>query len=1111
MNDTNIKLFLGDPITDPSERRLISRLQRDLERFGVHATVYANFFPAARKPRQVDLLVRIPTRTAHVEVKGLNAEYPVRGRANGPWVQLLPDGTERPLGTNCGRQALDGTYAIGDAMRSIARTGAVTGPEDEFKRHIDSIVGMWETIPDGSDIEAPPHVTVLGYSDLLERLLTPGPVVPWTDHEWDAFARHLNVFQPERDSPAERRRRNSLDIITDYRLRARSSFTGGLDSLIDLPTIDRVSSEVSADDIDRRVAAGGVVAIVGPSGYGKSFVAQHLAARHCDSGRLVMWIRAGEYEQGRFKDLVARAMAPFSAHRWSTLVGTAPEAGVGITIMLDGLNECPQTLRAELLQQLNAFTLRHPAGILVTSTTLDGLSDTLGGTVLRAVEPNEKARLAILAAHGAKRPARISDQFRSPYELAIAAECESELDPNASVTELHAAYIRRFAPTEQLRTGLRALAAHLHAKLRTSLPLLGANAILSSMTTALSASQVDAVLDCPLLAIDRHRVRFRHDLIGQFLAAEDLVRSASSGHDLGRLLGSPANAVLAETALGIDTDAYRVCGALKELADPRLISPALIDAYGPEVAQMVVEDIRDLLKTGTASTTADKVRFQGVGIWDGRWVTDRPWTKTEQALLTSAGHGLTKGLFVEEVCELIDQTDDLCLHQARWLKAHGTESPVSTVLAATLNQASPKDGHGLAACYVATAFERASMMTTFGSDRRRHGLASRFAAAQRDHSWGRLYLAVLSVDSRDRLDQALFASLLRRAWDAGGYHLQLQAIHAAEYFGGSEEPHRTDILQTVKSLKSNNWALQSCFVEVLARFGEIDSGTTPEDLRIGIRRVISHPDDIEYCRTANSIVSNQFEDEDIVGPYCAAIEGLTPHEKLRLLTMAARGSDPAISMCLDWTLDQLWDLIPSGDGNLDAAAKAVFGMFIDGPPADAVMPTEAVNACLAAIRGWAKFEPALPPEVVDLTSEQRNWRLVACLLLGYERDDVVEDPEDTWRALLLEPGETILTLASLEGAAMRSPWEPQRHVLGRLVEEYTEPLRQLFEWALEHPAEVPTYPVRRRGGADNFVIRILGSVGDEATVERLRVHRLDPHAGGAAVDAIRRIHQRVGQ
>lgn len=291
MNDTRIRLFIGDAIADPSEQNLISQLQRDLVRLGVPATLYANFFPAARESPQVDLLIRTATRTAHVEVKGLNRDYPVRGRANGPWVQLLPDGTERSL-VNAGPQALTGTYAISDAMRSLARKGSVTAPEDEFKRHIDSIVGMWQTIPDGSDIDAPPHVTVLSYPDLLQRLITPGPVMPWTDDEWDAFVSATSTsFQPDNESAAERRRRDSIQVIADYRLRARTGLADGLGAYIDLGTTDLDGATVTAHDIDRRVHDGGVVAVVGPSGCGKSFLAQHplsgtatTAAWSCGSG-----------------------------------------------------------------------------------------------------------------------------------------------------------------------------------------------------------------------------------------------------------------------------------------------------------------------------------------------------------------------------------------------------------------------------------------------------------------------------------------------------------------------------------------------------------------------------------------------------------------------------------------------------------------------------------------------------------------------------------------------------------------------------------------------------------------------------------------------------------
>jgi hypothetical protein len=1111
MNKSNVKLFLGDDIEVPSERSLVLRLQRDLERLGVRATLYANFFPVARKPRQVDLLVRTATRTAHVEIKGLNAEYPVRGRANGPWLQLLPDGTERPLATNAGRQALDGTYAIGDAMSSLARTGAVTAPSRPFKHHIDSIVTIWQTIPAKSDIEAPPHVTVLGYGDLLRRLLTPGPIVAWTDDEWDSFARHLNLFQPETESSADRGRRSTLELLTDYRLRARATFADALNALVDLGAITDDGAVLTTDDIDRRVAEGHAVALVGPSGIGKSFTAQHLAVRHCDQGRLVVWIRAGEYEQGRFSNLLARSMAPFSAYRWSDLTTAAPAVGVGVTLIVDGLNECPENLRAELLQQLQAFTLRHPAGVLVTSTTGDGLNETLPANVIWTVEPDDTARLAILVVHGAKQPARISEQFRSPYDLSIAAACESELHENASVIELHAAYIRRFAPTEQVRGGLRALATRLHAKLRSSLPLLEVNAVLNSSAMHLTPGQVDDVLSSPLLFIDHHRVRFRHDLVGQFLAAEDLVRSASSGGELARLLESPANAVLIESALAIDPNAQRVWDALRVLADPHLIFGALNDAYGAEVARMAAEAIQDVLRTAINTTIAEGATFEPAERWHGRWVTARRWTTSERALLASAGHGLAKGLFVDEICHLLDRTDQLCLYQIRRLKSDGDRSPISNVVAATFTQSASHDDHGLAVSHVATALELFSLTARSHSSRRGHGLARRILAGAGDHSWGRLYLAVLLVDSSDPVDQTVFASLLRRAWIAGGYHLQLEALRSAEYFSRTDEPYRTEILDIVKSFQSNHWALQSSILEVLARFGEIVSGIAPEDLRADIREVISHPNDIEYCRAADAIVSNQFENEDIVGPYCEAIEGLTTHERARLFAMAARGADPAISSSLDYTLNELADLIPTGDSSLDAAAKAAFATFVNGPVGDSIAPTEAIKTSLAAIRGWAKFDRTLPPEPLDVTNDHRMWRLLADLVLRYERDDVAGDPEETWRSLLLQPGDTVVALASLEGVVNAAPWERRWHVLGRLIEDYPTQLRQVFEWALQHPAEVPTHPPWFMKRANDFVIRTLGAVGDEATAELLHIYTLDPDAGPEAVDAIRRIHQRLEQ
>ena len=332
--------------------------------------------------------------------------------------------------------------------------------------------------------------------------------MPWSNDDWDVFARFNSLYQPHDLSDSEQRRRGNLAMIDDYRLHAQQALSDRLGTRVELGAEDSGGGYLTANGIDRLVAVGGSVAIVGPSGCGKSYLAKHLAVSHCDAGRLVVWAEASDYKKGEFPNWLARSMGPFSAELWRSLIGAAEEAGAAITVVVDGLNECPGAERAELLLRLRAFVLRHPAGMLVTSTEEEGLMGTLGAKVVRPCEPDEKARYAILDAHGARNPGRISSQFHTPHNLAIAAECENELDENASVAELHDAFIRWHVPTEPLRAGLRVLASRLHAKLRTSMSQLEAATALASEGPMPDAQLIDDVLGSSLLKIDRHRVRF---------------------------------------------------------------------------------------------------------------------------------------------------------------------------------------------------------------------------------------------------------------------------------------------------------------------------------------------------------------------------------------------------------------------------------------------------------------------------------------------------------------------------------------------------------------------------------------------------------------------------
>lgn len=120
-------------------------------------------------------------------------------------------------------------------------------------------------------------------------------------------------------------------------------------------------------------------------------------------------------------------MAPFSKEPWDQLARSAKALGVQFTVLVDGLNECPADLLGELMQQLRALLLRYPADVLVTTKESQGVAGLSEAVTLVPTVPNALTRGKILALYEIKRPDRISVQFRTPYELSIAAKCESEL------------------------------------------------------------------------------------------------------------------------------------------------------------------------------------------------------------------------------------------------------------------------------------------------------------------------------------------------------------------------------------------------------------------------------------------------------------------------------------------------------------------------------------------------------------------------------------------------------------------------------------------------------------------------------------------------------------
>jgi hypothetical protein len=743
-----------------------------------------------------------------------------------------------------------------------------------------------------------------------------------------------------------------------------------------------------------------MVTVTGPSGGGKSHAARHAALALAGQGRLPIWVRCSEYAKGRFSVMLARATAPYTVDQPLDLLRRVSDAGAVPVLILDGLNECPAGLARELLEQLAAARLRVPCGVVVTSSAEVPLLD--AGNI-RHVElqlPGPAEREALLSSYDAPGcPA--PEAFQTPLELALAAECASELGPEATAADLFDAYVRRRADSP-VRGALRRLAAEMDARVRSSLTVPEASLLLERTGTRPAVPSVDSVLGCPLLAVGQGRVSFRHEQFARFLTAEHLVIEAPGPADLARMLEDPRHIDLREFALGIERDDDRRFDLLLAFADEKLLVAAAGGQFGAGVSARLRGVIGGVLSEAKAATTAAELQRPGGAdvIMGGHWQVPTPRDTLGTALLTAAGRCLRRGYLLTEVAALLDATDTRCAAEMRQLREEGHTAPVSAVVAATYCPGwSPSSrADCLPASLVVSACEQ-----DFWS-RSQPGLAT--ALLQTSDSpprGGRLYLALTLVDPtlvvRDNAeDAAQLPSLIQAAWQARGYHLRLKALDTAVQAGRRLDAQvRASLVEVLDSFDvSSNIALSSVLVDALAACDAIEPMRTLDQIRAEIDTVLAQPDSPDAWTRASGIYYSQFENNDIVGPYFEAVAELDDQRKLQLCVMAARAGSRAWQP--GWVIREIADRAELTDETGREVLREAATTII----ADHMMPVEAVQAHLEGLRGWARIADRLPgPADCDGDVGQRAWRQVDELIFGLERDDPLTGDEaaQCWQEL----------------------------------------------------------------------------------------------------------------
>lgn len=817
--------------------------------------------------------------------------------------------------------------------------------------------------------------------------------------------------------------------------------------------------------------------------------------------------------------------------------------------MVDALEKCPD--RPDLIQDLHALQQRYAVGILATALSVNGIEPLSPSIVIGISGPTddlERDRLATI--YGSPGVAS-SNQYLTRYSITLAAQVSAELPGDATTTDVTDAYIRKQAGDETVRTGLRCLAHAMDDRVITALPIREAEQILRRSPALMTApSAIDTVLnECPLITNRQGYVRFAHDQLGRFLAAEHFVLAATDGVALAHILAQPTHHDLQETALQLETDPGRRYDAIRELAQWQVLAAAVYGKFGDEIAKLARADITGLLIEAAATAAEDVLNTdvehgELLPLFQRKWTTKRNWTVAERALLAAAGSCFRNGLFHNEITALMDASDVAIRTAIDALRELGDPRPVSEVIGSTFPGFWPDQCIGSpvraphekdAGQPTAASIVAASVRTPSGMQGPALVTASR-VWQENPRCYGRLYLAALlsnPIYSRNDFppeDAENLPELVATGLALGGYHLRLELLEAAQYAAPYvKDAARERMVEVLNSYTppAGDWATNNLGIEALARYGAITPNNSPEDISGLIAEVLTDENDPQHRQLAKEIVGRIHEDEAILGPYATVIESLNDEDRSTLFAMSVLAEEQTIfgdgytvtSLNTlhnsDYVMRKLADHNTSPDGiaaeALRRAAAAIPGQF-------GFFQTE-ILAHLHALRGLAKVSESLPAADSDKLTDPIafTWRKVDELLFNLFRgeDASAGRQEEIWNHLIAEfPTEAAVVLKGIDSSEVISAPERTRHRFAphaMLVTHYPDHIRKLLEWALAHRDQFP--PMHRRGpfGVDSYSIRTLGLVGTAETADLLRQHYvLDPDLGVEAVKAKRAIDARLG-
>lgn len=1088
-------LFIGARIEHASEREVLAAVCDGLDKGSGWICIFANFNVNGR---QIDLAIFSATTTLVIEAKRYT--QPVEGGVNGSWNQIGAHGTRKIR--NGYMQALEAKNALRDAIAGLF--GPVSG-------YPNSLLAITPAIPLDSKLPPSDFKVFIGGTNAVEVALGKTSGALLSNQQCEALAAHLGL---ERVSGGD----SALDDAVLASERLLSMYAS---SFMDLhePTGARLKDDqyrlgqelISPSEIfEIARLSRSTLLIRGPSGCGKSLLSTRIATECLGAGALPVYIQGKDFEGKLQKVLDAELGLLGTSTR--DLVSASRRLGRPLVLFLDGYNECPTHLHTALTRALQAFSLRYGAGIVLTSQGVIARKELLSVEEIVVSPPSSelKSRLAKLSPE--------NDNFTNCQALLEIASSGLEADligQAAKSLPAGASKFRIFDTVARTRLGesapagiraLSGLAQEFVAQSVFSVSVREFDRFCDA--TSVADTTRNRVFESRLVFQRGDRISFSHELFFHAFIAESAVRAARKDSERAQaLLRSPRFNRAKTLIIGAIEDDSTLKDVLDRNTDEGIFESSVKGECGETARRIVNAKLQMQLAEMVAEISDLHISLSGEGrhsssIQGGE---SRPVLVGFEAILPALGWLLMQGVHLDQVmsaCRAMEQKINKAsydLHdEARSRKVPLRHEMFGEVYVFNRKIALSKLVSFVHSGGLSFRYERG---LNFGT-----ALRNAWSEAN-THSEFYVLLAITKFTEHASWAAPYVLSLLERLKTLP-YHLQLDAIDFCVYLRDMETPTRVKMTAALEgSLNKLGVLMNSLIFEALKNLGGLDA---EEDnyralVTAEIEGVLSGSGP-QIETDAWNIYSRQF-DHPFDSIYWEEIDNLTNDQKRNFFLKALTGADNKYVSFVGLLIRRLGDL---GDPSAAVAIKP----WLKLPDKRSVLPQDASEAFFAAYEAMGVLRCPLPASEAPAVDVDKTMR--ACGELTYWACRL-NNPDLESMAETLDARKTLLAHAPTASAG--ALWCSKSRMFSsdsantHIAKSYPKTALAICREALEHRESQKLYREQGftddRGRVASFSIEVIGQLGDADDLTTLRALCDDGRLGSGALDAIRKIEDRI--